>query len=62
MAHRAQVSGAPFILNSTMVRLLNSNWNIDKADNVARFVIAQESMYETALAEIHNGKKKSHWI
>lgn len=45
-----------------MVRLRHSNWKIDKANDVSRFIKAQESMYETALAEIRNGKKESHWI
>ena len=27
-----------------------------------RFLVAQESMYEKALKEIKNGKKKSHWM
>ena len=30
--------------------------------DIQRFLIAQEKNYETALAEIRNGKKKSHWI
>ncbi len=45
-----------------MVRLRHSNWKIDKANDVSRFIKAQENMYETALTEIHNGKKESHWI
>ena len=45
-----------------MVRLRHSNWKIDKANDVSRFIKAQENMYETALAEICNGKKESHWI
>ncbi len=27
-----------------------------------RFIQAQEITYETALAEIHNGRKLSHWV
>ena len=45
-----------------MVKLRHSNWKIDKANDVSRFIKAQENMYETALAEIRNGKKESHWI
>ena len=45
-----------------MVRLRHSNWKIDNANDVSRFIKAQENMYETALAEIRNGKKESHWI
>ena len=30
--------------------------------SLERFVDAQERMYETALAEVKNGKKLSHWI
>lgn len=45
-----------------MVKLRQSNWKIDKANDVSRFIKAQENMYERALAEIRNGKKDSHWI
>ena len=45
-----------------MVKLRHSHWKIDKANDVSRFIKAQENMYETALTEIHNGKKESHWI
>ena len=45
-----------------MVQLRHSDWKIDKANNVSRFIKAQENMYETALAEVRNGKKESHWI
>ena len=31
-------------------------------DSLDRFLIAQDSMYEKALKEIKNGKKKSHWM
>ena len=33
-----------------------------KEHSLERFVDAQERMYETALAEVKNGKKLSHWI
>lgn len=45
-----------------MVQLRHSSWKIDKANDVSRFIKAQENMYETALAEVRNGKKESHWI
>ena len=45
-----------------MVQLRHSDWKIDKTNNVSRFIKAQENMYETALAEVRNGKKESHWI
>ena len=45
-----------------MVKLRHSHWKIDKANDVSRFIKAQENMYETALTEIRNGKKESHWI
>ena len=32
------------------------------ANNLQRFIDAQESTYERALAEIKNGRKESHWI
>lgn len=31
-------------------------------NSLDRFLVAQESTYETALMEIKNGKKKSHWM
>ncbi len=31
-------------------------------DNISRFIKAQAGVYETALAEMKNGRKKSHWI
>ena len=31
-------------------------------NSLDRFLIAQDSMYEKALKEIKNGKKKSHWM
>jgi uncharacterized protein (DUF1810 family) len=30
--------------------------------NLARFVQAQEGVYETALAELRHGRKSSHWM
>jgi len=30
--------------------------------NLARFVTAQEATYDTALAELRAGEKRSHWI
>lgn len=45
-----------------MVKLRHSEWKIDLTDDVSRFVKAHESMYETALSEVRNGKKESHWI
>jgi len=30
--------------------------------NLQRFIDAQESMYDTALAELKAGKKQSHWM
>ena len=32
------------------------------ADRLARFVAAQEGVYERALAELHSGRKSSHWM
>lgn len=39
--------------------IIGVGMNIDSLD---RFLEAQERMYETALNEIKNGKKKSHWM
>jgi len=33
-----------------------------QAYNLERFVSAQENDYETALSEIENGRKRSHWM
>src|SRR5258708_4143900 len=34
----------------------------DDTYDLARFVQAQEGVYEQALAEIRNGRKRSHWM
>ena len=31
-------------------------------NSLERFVEAQEKMYSTAMKEIQNGKKRSHWM
>ena len=31
-------------------------------DNLQRFIAAQETVYDTALAEIKNGQKTGHWM
>ena len=33
-----------------------------KQYDLSRFIAAQETSYETALAEIRNGRKESHWM
>ena len=33
-----------------------------QAHNLQRFISAQESSYQAALAEIKNGRKRSHWM
>jgi uncharacterized protein (DUF1810 family) len=35
---------------------------MSKENNLKRFIDAQQSDYETALTEIKNGKKRSHWM
>jgi uncharacterized protein (DUF1810 family) len=30
--------------------------------DLSRFIKAQESMYDLALYELRNGKKRSHWM
>ncbi|TDG36970.1 DUF1810 domain-containing protein [Pedobacter changchengzhani] len=35
---------------------MNDHFNLD------RFVIAQQTNYQTALTEVKNGKKESHWM
>ncbi len=41
---------------------INMESNMEMKYNLNRFVEAQEIMYSFALAEMKNGKKKSHWI
>ncbi len=33
-----------------------------KESNLKRFIDAQETAYQTALSEIRNGRKRSHWM
>jgi uncharacterized protein (DUF1810 family) len=35
---------------------------MSKENNLKRFIDAQQSDYQTALTEIKNGKKRSHWM
>nr|MDE7245488.1 DUF1810 domain-containing protein [Oscillospiraceae bacterium] len=35
---------------------------MDSFDTLARFVTAQQQDYPQALAEIQNGRKRSHWM
>lgn len=39
-----------------------TNYAIDREFNLERFVEAQEQEYTNALAEIRDGRKRSHWI
>lgn len=39
---------------------INTNWKMNDAEDVSRFVKAQVRMYETALEEVRNGWKESH--
>jgi uncharacterized protein (DUF1810 family) len=36
--------------------------SINDSHNLARFVSAQEPVFESALSELENGQKKSHWM
>lgn len=36
--------------------------HMHEESNLQRFIAAQETSYHTALAEIKNGKKQSHWM
>lgn len=36
--------------------------HVDGACNLERFLLAQEKMYEIALEEIREGRKRSHWM
>lgn len=44
------------------MQLRHASWKNEWSDDITRFVKAHENMYETALAEIRNGRKESHWI
>ena len=35
---------------------------MSKEDSLQRFIEAQRTTYQTALAEIENGRKETHWI
>lgn len=35
---------------------------MEKASGLQRFILSQENTYATALAEIKQGRKKSHWM
>ncbi|MGI4729056.1 MAG: DUF1810 domain-containing protein, partial [Janthinobacterium lividum] len=35
---------------------------MNNQNNLQRFLDAQKSSYQTALTEIKNGKKRSHWM
>lgn len=43
-------------LINNIEKIKNMNYNLD------RFIQAQEHSYETALAEIKNGSKRTHWM
>lgn len=36
--------------------------NTDKSFNLARFINAQEEVYDRVLAELNDGQKRSHWM
>lgn len=38
--------------------MINASDNVD----LSRFTSAQESIYESALAELRNGRKRTHWM
>lgn len=45
-----------------MIKLRHTDWKMECKDGLGRFLRAHENMYPTALSEIKNGKKESHWI
>lgn len=45
-----------------MIGLRNADWKMENKDGIGRFVKAHENMYATAVAEIRNGRKESHWM
>lgn len=44
------------------MKLQHASWKNEWSDDITRFVKAHENMYDTALAEIQNSRKESHWI
>lgn len=44
------------------MQLRHASWKNEYSDDVTRFVKAHENMYDTALTEILNGRKRSHWM
>jgi uncharacterized protein (DUF1810 family) len=36
--------------------------NVEKSHNLSRFLDAQQSIFDQALSEIRNGRKRGHWI
>lgn len=45
-----------------MINLTDSGRVSDRPDDISRFVKAHEIMYDTALSEIRDGRKQSHWM
>ena len=45
-----------------LIRLSIKNNNMHKETNLKRFIDAQQTSYQTAFAEIKNGRKRSHWM
>lgn len=41
---------------------MDRNTPPDDADSLDRFVAAQEGVYDTALSELRQGRKRSHWM
>jgi len=41
---------------------MRTNCNRDDPHDLARFIEAQERVYASALAELENGRKRTHWM
>ena len=44
------------------MQLKHHSWKQEYADDINRFVKAHEQMYDTALSELTDGRKESHWM
>jgi len=52
--------GKPFCVSGNFQKPTSNR--MSKENNLKRFIEAQENTYATALAEIKNGRKQSHWM
>lgn len=49
-------------MKATMAETFPQITDHDDSFDLSRFVVAQEGVYESALAELRSGRKRTHWI